>query len=200
MDASISLQDVANVITFVVPGYFAIQLYVIRYAKRERDFSKLLVESIMVSLPLVALTNVLWEKVLDRAAVDSLNTEYALLLLAVSVVAGGLFAFLRTRQPLRGLAQRLGLGSPEEDFVKEQFARLNPGDAAVTVVLKNGDTFSGTPARASRHSQNGRRYYYFSNLVWFNAKTSEWSERKGGIIIEQEEIEFIETPPLKDDE
>jgi len=76
MDSAIvSLQDVGNIVSFVAPGYFAIQTYSLIYAKRDRNFSKLLIESVVFSLPIVTLTNLLWEKLLQQDPVASLNVS-----------------------------------------------------------------------------------------------------------------------------
>jgi hypothetical protein len=200
MDASLSLQDVANIITFIAPGYFAIQVYALVYAKKERNFSQLLIESVVFSLPIVVLTNVIWEKLLGKPAVTSVDVAYSSLLLLVALASGAVATYLRDHRPVKQMALSLGLGSPDEDFVKTQFSRLNTRDktkSAVTVTLKSGNVFSGTPAQASHHSHNGLKYYYFTNLAWFNPKTNRWNEREGGLIIERAEIEYIETPKLK---
>jgi hypothetical protein len=201
MDAAISLQDVANIVTFIAPGYFAIQVYSLIYAKREREFSRLLVESVVYSLPLVFITNFLWENILHRPHVDSLNLKYSALLFAVSLGFGALSTYLRVHWPVNAIAAKLGLGSPDEDFIKTQLLRLkadDPDKNVVTVTLKDGKVFSGTVNRLSRYAHNGPKHYCFANLAWYNQKTKRWEEREGSLIIEREEIQYIETPKLKD--
>ncbi|HYH16076.1 MAG TPA: DUF6338 family protein [Flavisolibacter sp.] len=204
MDAAVvSLQDVANIVSFIAPGYFAIQVYSLVYAKRDRDFPKLLIESVIFSLPIVTLSNVIWEKVLDRPAVTSLSIKYAILLLAIAILSGIAATMLRKRWPLKDLALMLGLGSPNGDFVKTQLERVdvnNPDASSVTVSLKNGSIFSGTSDRISRYSHDGPLYYCFANLAWFNSDTGKWEEQGGSIIVERNEIDYIVTPKLKDDE
>jgi hypothetical protein len=204
MDAAVvSLQDVANIVSFVAPGYFAIQVYSLVYAKRDRDFPKLLIESVIFSLPIVTLSNVIWEKMFGQPAVTSLDINYAVLLLAIAVLSGVGVTLLRKRWPLRDLALLLGLGSPNGDFVKTQLERVDvsePDTSSVTVSLKNGSIFSGTADRISRYSHDGPLYYCFSNLAWFNSDTNAWEEQGGSIIVERNEIDYIVTPKLKDEE
>lgn len=200
METIVSLQDVANIVSFIAPGYFAIQVYSLAYAKKDRDFSRLLIESVIYSLPIVTAVNILWEKILRQQTVTSVNIWYALILLLVAVLSGWLVTFLRTRWPIQNIASKLGLGSPEEDFVKAQFLRIDAKNAKknpLTITLKSGAVFSGTADRLSRNDQNGYKYYYFANLAWFNEKTGTWDEREGGIIVERSEIEYIETPKLR---
>jgi hypothetical protein len=200
MDSSVSLQDVANVVTFIAPGYFAIQVYSLIYAKKQRDFSRLLIESIICSLPIVALGNLLWERVFRQAPVSSLNARYAFMLLIVAVATGSIITFLRVHWPIKTIADKCGLGSPNEDFIKSLLLRIDakdPNHNAVTVTLKSGTIFSGTVDRLSRYSLDGPKYYVFSNLAWFNAANGSWDEREGNLLVERQEIEYMETPKLK---
>ena len=197
----VSLQDVANIVVFVAPGYFAMQVYSLVYAKKDRDFSRLLIESIIYSLPIVTIVNIVWQNVLVQPPVSTLNIAYALLIFVASLFFGGLATILRASQPIQSLATRIGLGSPDEDYVKRQLMRidtLDPNKNSVTVKLKSGTVFSGTIDRLdmSRYTPDGPMYYYFSNLAWFNENTDEWDVREGGILIERGEIEYIETPKL----
>lgn len=204
MDAAVvSLQDVANIVSFVAPGYFAIQVYSLIYAKKDRDFPRLVIESVIFSLPLVTLSNIMWEKLLQQPPVTSLNIAYATLLLGIAVLSGALATLLRKKWPLKDLALLFGIGSPSGDFVKTQLERIDvndPNNSSVTVSLKNGSIFSGTADRISRYSHDGPLYYCFSNLAWFNSETDKWEEQGGGIIVERNEIDYIVTPRLKDDE
>lgn len=199
METIVSLQDVANIVSFIAPGYFAMQVYSLTYAKKDRDFSRLLIESVVYSLPIVTAVNIFWEKILRQSTVASVEIWYALVLLLAAILSGALVTFLRTQWPIRDIAAKMGLGSPDEDFVKAQFLRIDARNAKknpITVTLKSGAVFSGTADRLSRNDQNGYKYYYFANLAWFNETTGDWDEREGGIIVERSEIEYIETPKL----
>jgi hypothetical protein len=201
MDSPISLQDVANIITLVAPGYFALQAYSLINAKRDREFSQLLIESIVYSLPIVALANFIWAKAFHLHTVPSLDAGYALLLIGLAIAGGGIFSFLRVHWPAKQLARLWGIDSPSEDFIKTQLLRIDvhdPTASAVTVKLKSGGTFSGTIDRLSRYSHDGPKYYCFANLAWLNEQTGKWNERGGGLLVNREEIEYIETKKLRD--
>lgn len=202
MDAAVSLQDIANIVSFVAPGYFAMQVYSLVYAKKERDFSKLLIESVIFSLPIVALSNIIWEQILNCKPVVGISAKYTLLLTIIAVTGGIIATLLRKRWPFKDIALLFGLGSPNGDFVKTQLERIDVNDAdnsSVTVSLKNGSIFSGTSDRIDRYSHDGPLYYYFANLAWYNKHSDAWEEQDGGIIVERSEIEYIVTPKLKDD-
>lgn len=201
MDAIISLQDVATLVLFVAPGYFAIQVYSLIYAKRDRDFSRLVVESVVYSLPIVALTDILWST-LGLPPVTMPRTSYVALLMGVAIAVGLGTAYLRMLGPVRRVLAKIGLHSADEDFVKTQLLRIDVSDPRhnlIIIKLKNGQIFSGTVDRLSRYSHDGPKYYYFTNIAWLNEASSRWQARPGGVIVERAEIEYIETPPLKDE-
>lgn len=195
MDEALTLQNVASIVTFVAPGYFAIQAYSLQYAKHDRDMSRLLIESVVFSLPLVAAVNILWQKGLHHTMAVAPDTGYSLLLLLVSVLAGLLFGFLRVHWPVEQIAAALGLGMPDEDFVRAQFARL-PASGAVTVTLKSGRIFSGVLEQASVYSRDSVQKFYFKELAWADG-SGKWDSRPGGLIVDADEIEYMETPRLK---
>lgn len=200
MDSPISLQDVANIITFLAPGYFAMQVYYLVYAKRDRDFTRIFVESVIYSLPIVAFTNLMWENVLHQPVVQNLNTEYSCLLIFISLLSGAVATLLRVHWPIKQLAARWGFDSPNQDFVKMQLLRIHAADrhkSPVTVTLKGGFVFSGTVDQLSRYSHDGQNFFSFSNLAWYDEATHTWDERKGNIIVSRDEIQFIETPELR---
>lgn len=201
MDLTVSLESIATIIMFIAPGYFAIQVYSIIHAKRERDFSRVVIESIIYSLPLVAITNLIWHRIFYQADATALNAWYVMLLLVIAVIVGLLCSFLRTQWPIRQLTARLGFGPPSEDFVKTQLNRIDQQDSdnnVVLVTLKSGKVFSGTIDRLSRYTPDGPKYFYFSNLAWLDEEKHRWVEREGGIIVERGDVEYIETPALKD--
>lgn len=202
MEHVVTLQDVANIVTFIVPGYFAMQVYSFVYAKRDRDFARLLIESVVYSLPIITIVNALWGLVFSQPPATAVSVGYALLTLAVSLAVGFLVAKLRVWRPVVAVIERLGIGSPHDDFVKAQLLRVQYDDDtqnAVTVRLKSSSTFSGTPNRMSRYAHGTPSYYYFANLAWFNERTRRWDEREGGIIVRGDEIEYIQTKPLHDE-
>jgi len=197
----VSLEDVANIVTFIAPGYFVIQIYSLIYAKKDRGFSRLLIESVVYSLPIITIVNIMWQHVFWQPPVSNVSVGYTSLILVTSLVIGSAAALLRTRWPVKNLGSAIGLGSPHEDFVKAQLLRVQTNDPtknAVTVKLKSGAIFSGTSDRISRYNHSGPSYYYFANLAWFNETTDEWDEREGGIIVKGDEIEYIETAKLSD--
>lgn len=194
-------QDVATIVTFVAPGYFAIQIYSLMHAKRDREFSRLLIESIVYSLPIVALGSVLWHAFFHQSP-QSIDVLYIALLIAVALVAGTLAGWLRTRWPIEQLTSWLHIDEPNSNFIKSEFRRINvakPDTSAVTIRLKSGATFSGTIDQMSRYTHNEQLHFSFTNVAWYDESRGKWDERPGNIIVSRDEIEYIETGKLTDD-
>jgi hypothetical protein len=188
MEAVISIQDVANIVTLVAPGYFAFKTYSIIYAKGDKDFSQIVLLSVVFSLPIVAAYTLLFS-VDDVANTD---VRYALGLVAFSIAIGFACAQIRHTRIIRRLARFFRFPVPEDDFLKLQFAKLS-ADEAVTVKLKSGELFSGTPKGASKFRADAPRQLSFSNVAWFVRKTKQWEERASSVIVDLNEIEYIET-------
>lgn len=193
-------QDVAAIVTFVAPGYFAIQIYSLMHAKRDRDFSRLLIESVVYSLPIVALGNVAWH-VFFHQPPQSIDVTYVALLIALALTTGALAGWLRMRWPIEHLSTWLHIDEPNSNFIKSEFERINtakPGTSAVTVRLKSGAAFSGTIDQMSRYAHNEQLHFSFTNIAWYDEAADSWDERKGNVIISRDEIEYIETSKLGD--
>jgi len=194
-------QNVATVVTFVAPGYFVIQVYSLMHAKRDREFSRLLVESVVYSFPIVAMSSVIWQAVFSKTP-GSLEVGYIALLIGLAIVVGMTAGLLRMRWPIKQFARFLHIEEPNSDFLKSQLVRINTGksnSSALTVQLKNGAAFSGTIDRMTRYTHDGRPMYFsFTNIAWFNETSGKWDERPGNIIISRDEIEYIETGQLLD--
>lgn len=193
-------QDVATIVTFVAPGYFAIQIYSLMHAKRDREFSRLLIESVVYSLPIVALGSVVWH-VFFQQPPQSIDVLYVALLIGVALVTGALAGWLRMRWPIERLSSWLHIDEPNSNFIKSEFRRINttkPETSAVTIRLKSGATFSGTIDQMSRYTHNEQLHFSFTNIAWYDSTKNKWDERTGNIIVARDEIEYIETGQLID--
>lgn len=191
MESFITPEDVANVVLFVIPGYFALKTYAIIYAKRERDFSLTVLESIACSLPIISLYNLLWE-VLTTKTPPLVSARYVVPLLLTSVVVGWLWALLRRTGPVREWARKLRLPAADEDFIRAQFSKLGRTEF-LTVALKNGEVFSGTPQSGSIIRDGAPRQYSFNDVIWYDKAKNTWEQTEGSIIIDLDEVQYFLT-------
>lgn len=194
MDFSFTPDSIATVVALIAPGYFAIQAYSIVYAKAEKDFSRLLVESIAYGLLIVSIYNFVWRLIFDGNEINTLQVGYFVPLLILAWLLGAGFSFLRNTRVAHWIATRLRFPGPDDDFIRVQFKKLPP-DSLVTVTLKTGETFSGTPEGLSTMSNKYPQRLYFSNIAWFNKdnKSRKWEVRTGSIVVGTEDILYIET-------
>lgn len=194
-------QDIATIVTFIAPGYFSIQVYSLMHAKKDREFSRIVVESVVYSLPLVALSSVAWQLFFGGSP-QTLELGYVALLVSLAVVAGIAVGLLRMRWPIKHIARLLRIEEPNDDFLKEQLRRIDaakPSANTVAVRLKSGATFSGTVESMTRQIHGNRPMYFsFANIAWYDESRDRWDERDGNIIISRDEIEYIETGQLID--
>lgn len=191
MENFITLQDVANVVLFIIPGYFALKTYSVIYSKKERDFSLTALESIAYSLPIVSIYSILWEFFTDREPVFA-SARYVIPLLLLSVLIGWVMAQLRRAQLIKTLARRLRLPNADEDFIRAQFSKLGETEF-LTVALKNGDVFSGTPQSGSILRDGTPRQYSFNDVIWYNKDSGEWEQTEGSVIIDLDEVLYFQT-------
>lgn len=194
---SVSLEDAANIVTLIFPGYVAVRTYGLIYAKKERGQPALLIESVVVSLPIVAFADFLWIGFFNKAPIST-NLFYIMSLVVLGVVASAIFSILRRAWPLNHLAKSVGIDSPDEDFMRSQFAKLKATNAVATVTLKNGEIFSGIPVEGKVFRRDAPREYRWDNLAWYNKKTGEWDFRDGSLIINLDEVQYIEVSASDD--
>ena len=198
----LSPNDVGTIASFVVPGYLAIRAYSLVYTKTDKDFSKVLVESIAFSLPIVGMYNALWIHVLLKAHDDKTlyltSVKYAAPLLLGSLVIGYSWARLRKSgykrksKFLTKAIKFLQLPSPSDDFYQEQFEKLKK-DEYVTVTLRNGEIFSGVRAKISIYRKDEEQLVYFNYVAWSKKVNNSWDDRPGSLIIGMKDILYIET-------
>ncbi len=188
----ITLQDVANVVTLILPGYFATKIYSVVYARSDKELSRTILESVVFSLPIVATYDYFWRQITGDDDIVATSVNYVIPLLLVSIAIGWSFALARRWKPINRLARRLWLPSPDGDFIRQQFHKLKPGES-VTVTLQNGEVFSGTPQGGSTFKSGEPQLYYFNNIAWFDKKKGRWDDREGSVIIEISEARYLET-------
>lgn len=186
----VTVQDVANIALLIAPGYVAVMTYSVIYAKHSKSFSHLLIESIVFSILIVALVNYIWVEMLNWGAVWN-NTWYIIALFLASFLIGVISAKLRLVRPVKWVFAKIGFGFPDEDFIRNQFKSL-PKDGVATVTLKSGEVFSGTPSSGATYGKECPREYRFTNIAWFNKANAKWEERPGSLIINLDEVNYLE--------
>jgi hypothetical protein len=191
----LSPDDIGTIVSFVVPGYFAIRAYTLVHTKVERDFSKILIESIAFSLPIVGLYNALWRHFLlsKDKTLYTMSVKYSIPLLVISILIGYGCGLARKKGLISNIAKKLRLPGPNDDFIEVQFNKLKKNEY-VTVTLRNGEIFSGVRAKISTYRKDEPQLCYFNYFSWYNEDESDWEDRQGSLIISMQDVHYIETP------
>jgi hypothetical protein len=179
--AALTIEQIAQLIAFVAPGFIARRVFAARYPHREPAQFTQVVSAVVFSLPIVALTNVVARWLgMDPGKVTRL--PYVLLLIGLAAVTGYLIAGLWSSSRFRRLFGRLGLAYQPEDSIYAVLLRLPP-EAVVTVQLTDGSKLSGTPAAGPGRSDGGNELM-ITHPAWWNAATGGWTEDgAGGAVI-----------------
>lgn len=193
MDLALSHDSLSTIIAIIAPGYLAVQTYAAVYSKARKDFSQLLLESVVCGLIIVSFYNAVL-RLLGYHSSDVLQLAYYLPLLVIAPLLGLVVSYSRRRQPIRRLVARLNMPNADHDYLRDSFRQLAP-ESVVLVVLRSGETFSGTLAGLSNDASSPDQRLTFNNLAWFNEqkRKDQWEPHPGSIIIAAGDVLYIET-------
>ena len=177
---------VGQVVTYVAPGFLAYLGYRARYPSSDRPAGEVLIISVVLSLPLVALA-----RLLLPGAQQATELGYVLLLLALGLVGGYLAALVRGRARVRRGLAHLGYRIQPEGTIYAQTLQHMSEEGTVMVEMKNGRRFSGCPRTGPQCKDDGVNELY---LVYAEAldDEGEWQPVGGpAVIVPLAEISYI---------
>ena len=146
---------VGQVITYVAPGYLAYFGYRLRYPGPDRPAGEVLIISVVISLPLVALVTAL----LPGAQQPS-QVGYVTLLLALALVLGYLVALARGHRWGKGFLGFIGYRIQPESSIYAQTLYHLPDAAPVLIELKDGRRLWGCARNGPQHKDDGINELY----------------------------------------
>jgi hypothetical protein len=149
-DVVFNANDVAQVITYVAPGFMARLGYRARYPGPDSPPGEVLIVSVVTSLPLVAFIR--WVLPGTQTAT---NVGYVACLLAAGLVLGYFIAFIRGRDLTKGLLAKIDYRTQPEGTIYAGLLRHMSNDATVTVERKDGRLIWGCPRRGPQHKDDG---------------------------------------------
>jgi uncharacterized protein DUF6338 len=154
----IDATQAGEVITYVAPGFLAQLGYRARYPAPERSAGQVLIISVVISLPLVALAD--W---LVSGSHKPTRLGYVALLTAGAFALGYLLALLRGRKfsrwALAWLDYRI---EPEGTIYAQTLKHMSPA-APVLIELKDGRRVSGTPRNGPESPNDGINELYLTH-------------------------------------
>jgi hypothetical protein len=178
----VTAQDVAHLVAYVAPGFFARATYAARFGRAEASEFATLVTSVVLSLPIVALAGALADGL--GIARDVTELGYVVLLLGTAIVGGYLVAAIRASNDGRRLLRALRLAYQPDSSIYAQTMLSLPAAAPVTVAFKDGRKLSGTPKLGPGLASDGVAELYLTYPAWWDAAAGAWAtEGAGGAVI-----------------
>jgi hypothetical protein len=189
---AVTPDDVANLITLVAPGFFAYSAYTYRFPQRARSEIPTLVVSVALSLPIVALGTWITRHWSDAPTATDL--DYAAVLVSLGLASGWLAGLLRDLPLSQRVLSKVGVAHAPDATVLGRVIRNLPTPTLVTVTLKDGTSFSGSPRWATDDPEAEHRELFLTRAVWWDDQLSDWPERPahGGILVDLAEVQAIE--------
>jgi hypothetical protein len=154
-DVVLDANAVAQVITFVAPGFIARLGYRLRYPGPERPAGEVLVIAVVASLPLVAAVNAALP-----GAQKPTQFGYVALLLALAVSLGYGAASVRGSRPGKRALGKLGYRIQPEGSMYSQTLFHMSEPATVMVELKDGRRIWAYPRRGPYYKDDGINELY----------------------------------------
>lgn len=176
---------VGQLIAYVAPGFLARLGYRARYPGPDRPAGEVLIISVVVSLPLVALVTALLPG--DHQATQF---DYVSLLLALGLVVGYIAALLRGWSWIKLLFGKLGYRIDPEGTIYAQTLKHMSDEGAVVVELKDGRRLWGCPRSGPQNKEDGIAELY---LTYPHAQGEDggWPSVGAGIIVPLAEVSTI---------
>ena len=146
---------VGQVITYVAPGYLAYFGYRLRYPGPDRPAGEVLIISVVISLPLVALVSA----VLPGAQKPT-QLGYVAVLLAVGLIGGYVAALGRGRPRMKRFLAWLGYRMEPEGSIYSQTLAHMSDEGTVLLEFKDGRRVTGCPRNGPQHKDDGINELY----------------------------------------
>jgi hypothetical protein len=178
-ELALKAAEVANVVQFVAPGFFARVAYGARFPQPEASTLTTLVWSIAASLPLVAVGN----SAASRLGVTVNPTEagYVLLLLGLASLAGYATAGIRAIPRVRFVLGRVGLHHQPDGSVYAMTMLAAPSALVVVIEMTDGRLVSGTPRFGPSFAEDGINELVLTHPEWKSGDS--WSPDGAGAAV-----------------
>ena len=188
-------QDVGNLLTLVAPGFFAYAAYAYRYPRRALGDLPMLVTSVALSLPIVALARSLAPH-LGIGTASGTHLSYAALLVVLALAAGALAGWLRAWGVTQRFLEALGLFSdPAPDVASKVFSSFQGAGGIVAVTLKDGPKVAGAPLWFTTDPEADRREVFLVKPRVWDDTSESWGapDADGGALVALDDVVLLQT-------
>ncbi len=177
--------QVGDVVTYVAPGFLAQLGYRMRFPAPERSSGQTLIISVVLSLPLVAVTDAL-----INGSHSATRLDYALALTLGSFVLGYVLACIRAGAWIKRGLSTLQYRSPPEGSIYAQTLKHMSARAPIMVEFKDGRRLTGTPRSGPEYKDDGINELYLTHPE-ARGEDGEWSHVGAAMIVPLSEINNI---------
>jgi len=184
-DVVVDANTVAQLITYVAPGFLARLGYRARYPGPDTPPGEVLIISVVTSLPLVAVV---------RALLPGSHTPtqvgYVALLLGLGLILGYGLAFIRGRRWTKAALAKIDYRIQPEGTMYAALLRHVRDESTVTVERKDGRLIWGCPRGGPQHKDDGVAELY---LVYPKEPDAAgiWKSVGAGVIVPLAEVSAI---------
>lgn len=154
-DIVLNANAVADVVTYVAPGFLAYTGYRLRFPGADRPPGEVLIISVVTSLPLVALVMAALP-----GAQKASQFGYVAILLAFALLVGFIAALARGTGLVKDGLALVGYRMEPEGSIYAQTLYHLPADAPVLVELKDGRRITGCARNGPQHKDDGINELY----------------------------------------
>jgi len=184
-DIVLNANAVAEVITYVAPGFLVRLGYRARYPGPDTPSGEVLIISVVASLPLVAAAHLILP-----GAHNATQLGYVAFLLGAGVVVGYLAAFVRGRRWVKAVLAKIDYRIQPEGTMYAQLLRHMRDEATITVERKDGRLTWGCPRNGPQHKDDGIAELYLAYPKEPN-DDGEWVSVGAGVIVPLAEVSAI---------
>lgn len=185
-DIVLDANAVGEVVTYVAPGFLTYAGYRLRYPGPDRPPGEVLIISVVLSLPLVALVGAVLTG--DQKATQ---LGYVSLLLALAFASGYVASIVRGRTKTKTLLAMFGYGLEPEGSIYAQTLKHMTAEATVTVELKDGRRVSGCPRNGPQHKDDGIQELYLVYPSYLDEDDQSHPLDAAGVIVPLGEVSNI---------
>jgi hypothetical protein len=184
-DVVLDANSVAQVITYVAPGFLARLGYRARYPGADAPPGEVLIISVAASLPLVAVVRALW-----TGTPKPTEVGYVAVLLALGFLIGYALALIRGRPRTKLLLAALDYRLEPEGTIYAQLLRPMSDAGTVLIELKDGRRLWGCPRSGPQYKDDGINELYLA-YPQASADGDEWVSAGAGMIVPLSEVSTI---------
>jgi hypothetical protein len=183
--AILTLDEVGRIVSYVAPGYLAQWVYRARYPSRDRPAGELLIMSVALSVPFVALAS----RLTSSSNQNPTSLRFVAALFIPALIVG--FAAAIARPALRVPLVALGFSEQPEGSIWQRTLHDLPKDAWVTIDLVDGSKVAGLVRTYPGAAADGVRELFLVAPRFDDGEELRPVNGAAGVIVRLDEVRTV---------